>query len=78
MVAKMKRPDPTFGTHATRNRDHFSAPLFRTSLKKTPRNAKMAQILGPENGHVFETERSQKCDREGSRPIALGNEFRRV
>ena len=38
----------------------------------------MAQILGPENGHVFETERSQKCDREGSRPIALGNEFRRV
>ena len=38
----------------------------------------MAQILGPENGHVFETERFHKCAREGTWPIALGNEFRRV
>jgi hypothetical protein len=38
----------------------------------------MAQILGPENGHVFETEKFQKCARQVTLPIASGNVFRRV
>jgi len=38
----------------------------------------MAQILGPENGHVFDTEKSQNCDRQGTWLIDSGNAFRRV
>jgi len=51
---------PDFWDPPTQKGDHFPVTVFKPSLKKTQRKSKVAQILGPENGHVSGTEGLEK------------------
>jgi hypothetical protein len=55
---------PEFLDSPNQKRDHFPVTVFDTSIPKLRGTSKVAQILGPENGHVFETEGFEKCARE--------------
>ena len=55
---------PRFWDSANQKRDHFPVTVFNSSIHKLRGTSKVAQILGPENGHVFETEGFEKCAQE--------------
>jgi hypothetical protein len=55
---------PEFWDSPNQKRDHFPVTVFDSSIQKLRGTSKVAQILGPENGHVFETEGFEKCARE--------------
>jgi hypothetical protein len=55
---------PEFWDSPNQKRDHFPVTVFDTSIQKLRGTSKVAQILGPKNGHVFETEGFEKCARE--------------
>ena len=64
MATNCEKIGPDFWDPPTQKGDHFPVTVFKPSLKKTQRKSKVAQILGPENGHVFETEGFEKCAHE--------------
>jgi hypothetical protein len=55
---------PEFWDSPNQKRDHFPVTVFDSSIQKLRGTSKVAQILGPKNGHVFETEGFEKCARE--------------
>jgi hypothetical protein len=74
MVTRVENVDPTFGTHAAKKRDHFPATVFKMSRMKTTRYPRTVPFWGPENGHVFGTERVQNRAPDIDVPISSGTE----
>jgi hypothetical protein len=51
---------PEFWDSPNQKGDHFPVTVFNPSVEKIYGKSKVAQIMGPENGHVSGTERLEK------------------